>query len=78
MHHDILAVQSFFFDNVQEKIFRIGEIKGEWNSEMGTDGSGKNKINKFDVVTYNVNYVGQYFLAYADFIPVGTLPTDIT
>lgn len=78
MHHDILAVQSFFFDNVQEKIFRIGTIKGEWNSEMGTNASGVNKINKFDVVTYVVDDFSQYFLAYADFIPTGTLPTDNT
>lgn len=76
MHHDILAVQSFFFDNVQEKIFRIGNIKGNWNAEMGTDAEGINKINKFDVVKYEINYTGQYFLAYADYIPIGTLPTE--
>lgn len=47
LQHSIIAVERFFFDNVQEKIYRIGNKKGKWNAQMSTETTGENCIKKF-------------------------------
>ena len=78
LQHGILAVQKFFFDSVQNQIFRIGSLKGDWNSSMSSTATGDNKLNMFDVVKYPINGVKQYFSVISSEIVAGTLPTDTT
>ena len=77
LHHSILAVQRFFYDNVQEKIYRIGQQKGDWNALMSSDATTeKNKLNMYDIVRYPVNGIKQYFMVVSSKIVAGTLPTS--
>lgn len=78
LQHGILAVQKFFFDSVQNQIFRIGSLKGDWNSNMSSTATGDNKLNMFDVVKYPIDGVKQYFSVINSEITAGTLPTDTT
>lgn len=78
LQHGILAVQKYFFDSVQNQIFRIGSLKGDWNSSMSSTATGDNKLNMFDVVKYPINGVKQYFSVISSEIIAGTLPTDTT
>lgn len=75
LYDSIIAVQRYFYDNVQEKIFRIGNLKGDWNSSMSSDATDeKDRLNKYDVVRYPVDGVKQYFLVYGDEIEAGKAP----
>lgn len=77
MYHGILAVQRFFYDNVQEKIYRIGKQKGDWTASMSTDASDDNlHLNMYDIVRYPIDGSKQYFMVISNDIPTGTLPTD--
>lgn len=77
MYHGILAVQRFFYDNVQEKIHHIGQQKGDWLTTMSTDASDDNlHLNMYDIVRYPVDGVSQYFMVISNDIPAGILPTD--
>lgn len=77
MHHSIIATQRYFFDNIQEKIFRIGKLKGVWNNQMSSDSEDENlRLDKFDVVRYPVDEINQYFLVYGDDVPQGINPID--
>ena len=76
LQHSILAVQRYFFDSVQNQIFRIGSLKGDWNSSMSSTATGDNKLNMFDVVKYPINGIKQYFSVISSEITAGTLPTD--
>lgn len=77
IHHSILALERYFFDNVQEKIFKIGKKRGVWNAYMSSFSADKEYLlNKYDVVTYPVDGVYQYFLVYGDNIAEGEIPTE--
>lgn len=72
----IIAIERFFFDSIQEKIYRIGQLKGDWNAQMSSTATGDNLLNHFDVVRYPVDGVKQYFLVYKDEIVAGMIPTE--
>lgn len=58
LHHQILAVQRFFYDSVQEKIYRIGSLKGDWTETMSSDAENENDhLNMYDIVRYPVEYL---------------------
>lgn len=77
IHHSILSLERYFFDNVQQKIFRIGNKRGAWNAYMSSfSADDEYRINKYDVVTYPVDGVNQYFLVYGDDIVEGEIPTE--
>lgn len=76
LQHGILAVQKFFFDSVQNQIFRIGSLKGDWTATMSTSATGDDYLQMFDVVKYPIDGVKQYFSVISNDIPAGTLPTD--
>lgn len=77
IHHSILALERYFFDNVQEKIFRIGNKRGVWNAYMSSFSANDTyRLNKYDVVIYPVDGVYQYFLVYGDNIVEGEIPTE--
>lgn len=74
--HGLSAVERYFFDNILENIYKIGENKGEWNAQMSSSASGENILNKFDVVEYPVNGVNQLFLVYGDNLQAGVTPLE--
>lgn len=77
IHHSILALERYFFDNVQQKIFRIGNQRGQWNAYMSSFSANEEYLlNKYDVVMYPVDGVNQYFLVYGDNITEGEIPTE--
>ena len=76
IYHAVIALERFFYDNVLDKIFRLGTLKGDWNSLMSSTADGDNKLNHFDVVRYPVDGVIQYFLVYEDGIVAGEIPTE--
>lgn len=76
LQHGLTAVQRYFYDNILEKIYRLGSLKGDWNSQMSSEASGGNRLNRFDVVRYPVDGVKQYFLVIGEEIPAGALPTE--
>lgn len=76
LHHAILAVQYYFRDTVLEKIFKIGNLKGDWNDQMSSDAEDESlKLNMFDVVRYPVDGISQYFLVYNE-VSAGEIPTE--
>lgn len=76
IYHAVIALEKYFFDDVEGKIFRVGNIKGDWNNQMSSNAEGDNLLNKFDVVRYPVDGVSQYFLVYGDEIEAGEIPTE--
>lgn len=63
IHHSILALQHFFFDDVREKIYKIGQLKGDWTATMCTDAKNtdgtedtENALHMYDIVRYPVRY----------------------
>ena len=76
IYHAVIALERFFYDNILDKIFRLGTLKGDWNSLMSSTADGDNKLNHFDVVRYPVDGVIQYFLVYEDGIIAGEIPTE--
>ena len=76
IYHAVIALEKYFFDDVEGKIFRVGNIKGDWNNQMSSNTTGDNLLNKFDVVRYPVDGVSQYFLVYGDEIEAGEIPTE--
>lgn len=77
MHHSIIALQRFFHSNVQDKIYRIGKQKGDWNENMSSDASDESlKLNMYDIVRYPVDGLKQYFMVISSEIVAGILPTN--
>lgn len=77
IHHSILSLQHFFYDSVLEKIYHIGQQKGEWDYFMSTDATDEAlHLNMYDIVRYPVDGVSQYFMVISNNIPIGTYPTD--
>ena len=77
LHHSIIAVQRYFYDFVLDKIFRIGNQKGDWNAQMSSDAVDEAyRLNKYDVVRYPVDGIKQYFLVIGNDIQVGDAPTN--
>ena len=77
LHHSILSVERFFYDNVLEKIFRIGNQKGDWNELMSSDAEDEAyHLNKYDVVRYPVDGISQYFLVIGNDIETGDIPLE--
>lgn len=76
IYHAMIAIERYFFDDVEQKIFRIGNLKGDWNDLMSSDASGDNLLNKYDIVRYPVDGISQYFLVYGDEIQAGEIPTE--
>lgn len=77
IHHAILALERYYFDDVQQQIFRIGNKRGAWNAYMSSfTADDAYRLNKYDVVTYPVDGVDQYFLVYGDNINEGEIPTE--
>jgi len=76
LHHAILAVQHYFYDSVLEKIYRIGNQKGDWDARMSSDAEDESlRLDKFDVVRYPVDGILQYFLVYNE-VSAGEIPTE--
>lgn len=63
---EIKATQRTFKDDVESYIFTIVKIKGEFSTSV--------KYTKYNIVYYN----GQPYMAIADDIPIGTLPTNLS
>lgn len=77
LHHSILSVQTYFYDFVLEKIFRIGHQKGDWNALMSsTAEDDAHRLDKYDVIKYPVDGVKQYFLVIGNNIEAGDIPLD--
>lgn len=77
LHHSIISVERFFYDNVLEKIFRIGNQKGQWNEFMSSDAEDEAyRLNKYDVVRYPVDGISQYFLVIGNNIEAGDTPLE--
>lgn len=77
LHHSIISVERFFYDNVLEKIFRIGNQKGQWNEFMSSDAEDEAyRLNKYDVVRYPVDGISQYFLVIGNNIESGDIPLE--
>lgn len=76
LQHGLIATQRYFYDNIQEHIFRIGNLKGDWNAQMSSTASGENKLDKLDVVRYPVDGIKQYFLVYGDNLIAGINPLE--
>lgn len=70
LRDEIIATQRIFKDDVESYIFSVVKNKGDW--------SATKKYQKYNCVFYNVNGAKLPYLAIADDIPIGTLPTDIT
>lgn len=76
LHHAILAVQRYFYDSVLEKIYRIGNQKGDWDARMSSNAEDEYlRLDKFDVVRYPVDGILQYFLVYNE-VSAGEIPTE--
>lgn len=77
IHHSILALQRFFYENVLDQIFQIGEIKGNWTTDMSSVAvNDEDKLNMYDIVRYPVDGVDQYFMVVSSDVGAGELPTD--
>lgn len=77
IHHSILTLQKFFYDEVQEKIYHIGKDKGDWTATMSSDAEGDaDHLNMYDIVRYPIDGLKQYFMVIGNEIAAGTLPTD--
>ena len=51
LHHSIIAVQRYVYDNVLDKIVRLGNQKGDWNEQMSSDATDESlRLNKYDVI----------------------------
>lgn len=74
--HGMSAMQRFIFDDVLEKLVKLGNIKGDWNAMMASDAEGDNKLNHFDVIRYPVDGVKQYFMVMSNDIVAGDIPTE--
>ena len=75
IHHSILALQKFFYDNVLDHIFQIGEHKGDWIPEMSSTATNERyKLNMFDIVKYPVDGTDQYFMVASSDIETGEQP----
>lgn len=77
MYHAILAVERYFYDSILEKIYRIGNQKGDWNELMSSTATDEAyRLNKFDTVRYPVDGINQYFLIDSNDIIAGEIPTE--
>lgn len=77
LHHSILSVQTYFYDFVLEKIFRIGHQKGDWNALMSSAAEDDaHRLDKYDVIKYPVDGVKQYFLVIGNNIEAGDIPLE--
>ena len=69
LRDEIIATQRTFKDDVESYIFTVVKNKGFWSSSI--------KYVKYNVVYYNVNTTTIPYMAIADDIPIGTVPTNI-
>jgi len=69
LRDEIIAAQRVFKDDVESYIFNVVKNKGDWNASI--------KYIKYNVVYYKVETTRFPYLAIADNIPIGSLPTDI-
>lgn len=77
LHHSIIAVERTFYDNILDKICRLGKQKGDWNAQMSSSSTDEQyRLNKYDVVRYPVDGVKQYFLVLGNNITTGDIPTQ--
>lgn len=68
LRDEIIATQRVFKDDVESYIFSVVKNKGSWNASV--------KYIKYNVVFYIIDSVTLPFLAIADDIPIGTIPTN--
>lgn len=69
LRDEIIATQRTFKDNVENYIFNIVKNRGAWSSSI--------KYVKYNVVFYSVDTITTPFMAIADDIPIGIIPTNI-
>lgn len=69
LRDEIIATQRVFKDDVESYIFSVVKNKGDWNAST--------KYIKYNIVFYTVETTRVPYLAIADNIPIGSLPTDI-
>ena len=85
IHHSILALQHFFFDDVREKIYKIGQLKGDWTATMCTNAMNEdgtedteNALHMYDIVRYPVRYYNisrEIGIMMSEMVVVDELPT---
>lgn len=68
--HAVMAMEQYYMSDVRASIMDIVEWKGDWDFTV--------TYEKFNVVTYKSNYATETYMAVADSVPAGTLPTDDT
>lgn len=68
LRDEIIATQRVFRDDVESYIFNVVSNKGDWNAAT--------KYIKYNVVFYVVDSVTLPFLAIANDIPIGIVPTN--
>lgn len=69
LRDEIIATQRTFRDDVENYIFTVVKNRGDWNSSI--------KYIKYNIVYYTVGTNKNPYMAIADDIPIGTLPTNI-
>ena len=69
MRDEIVAIERTYKDDIQNYIFQVVKNRGMWSSSA--------KYIKYNVVYYTVGVDKNPYMAIADDIPIGTLPTDI-
>ena len=69
MRDEIVATQRTFRDDTENYIFNVVKNKGDWSPSV--------RYIKYNVVFYYVGTTKNPYMAIADNIPIGTLPTNI-
>lgn len=69
LRDEIIATQRTFRDDVENYIFTVVKNRGTWSSSV--------RYIKYNVVFYTVDTLTTPYMAIADNIPIGTVPTNI-
>ena len=69
LRDEIIATQRIFRDDVEDYIFTVVKNRGDWNSSI--------RYVKYNVVFYSIGTDKNPYMAIADNIPIGTVPTNI-
>lgn len=69
LRDEIIATQRTFKDDVENYIYTVVKNRGDWNSSI--------RYAKYNVVFYTTGTSKNPYMAIADNIPIGTLPTDL-
>ena len=69
LRDEIIATQRTFKDDVENYIFTVVKNRGTWSSSV--------RYIKYNVVFYTVDTLTTPYMAIADNIPIGTVPTNI-